>query len=116
MYPAVPFAYKPSTKEETKAFMEFQKRASAYLAPKASGSIGLTGYILGKVRRIRTLENLLAVAEGKTLSSAWGVTLGAKSKFEKTNMRWNIATAAGTTPMQLCPGGAFSKARLMPIR
>ena len=87
MYPAVPFAYKPSTKEETKAFMEFQKRASAYLAPKASGSIGLTGYILGKVRRIRTLENLLAVAEGKTLSSAWGVTLGAKSKFEKTIRR-----------------------------
>lgn len=72
MYPAVPFAYEPVGKVAEKAFAEFKKAAADYLTPKKER--GLSGQILAKARRLLTLRQLDASAEGKALAKAWGVT------------------------------------------
>ena len=71
-YAAVPFAYEPVGKVAEKAFAEFKKGAAEYLTPKSKR--GLVGQILAKARRLLTLRQLAASAEGKALAKAWGVT------------------------------------------
>lgn len=71
-YAAVPFAYEPVGKVAEKAFAEFKKGAAEYLTPKSKR--GLVGQILAKARRLLTLRQLAASAEGKELAKAWGVT------------------------------------------
>ena len=71
LYASVPFEA-PSGK----ALKEFRKAVRAYLTP--SGARGLSGQILAKARRIRTLSLLLGSAGGEALASAWGVGLGGR--------------------------------------
>ena len=82
MYASVPFDVKAESKEQKQLMKDFKKNAKAYLVP--SGKRGLSGQILAKARRVRTLENLIAGKEGIALAKAWGVSLSAKSKLEKS--------------------------------
>ena len=70
-YAAVPFAYEPVGKVAEKAFTEYKKAAVDYLTPRKER--GLKGQILAKARRLLTLRQLAASAEGKALAKAWGV-------------------------------------------
>ena len=71
-YAAVPFAYEPVGDVAKKAFAEYKKAAVEYLTPRKAR--GLKGEILAKARRLLTLRQLDATAEGKALAKAWGVT------------------------------------------
>ena len=82
MYASVPFEIKAENKEQKQLMKDFKKNAKDYLVP--SGKRGLTGQILAKARRVRTLENLIASKDGIALAKAWGVSLSAKSKMEKS--------------------------------
>ena len=75
LFPSVPFESRSG-----KDFREFKKEAKDYLVP--SGKRGLNANILGKARRLRTLQLLLQHPDGKTLAKAWGITL--RSKVEKS--------------------------------
>ena len=82
LYAGFPLNVKPEGKEQKKIMSEFKKEAKNYLVP--SGNRGLTGAILAKARRIRTLDNLGASKEGIALAKAWGVTLATASKLSKS--------------------------------
>ena len=84
MYAAVPFEYKPSTKEEKEYFAEFKADTKAYLVPSKKAGRGLDGYILGKARRIKTLRALASSREGIALAKAFGVKLSAKNRMDKS--------------------------------
>ena len=76
MYAGVPFEVKPVSASDKKRMTEFKKYAKEYLTP--SGKRGLEGRIIAKARRLTTLRNLAASAEGKALAKAWGITWSAK--------------------------------------
>ena len=82
LYASVPFEFKPEGKDQKKIMADFKKEAKGYLVP--TGNRGLTGAILAKARRIRTLDNLGAGKEGIALAKAWGVTLATSSKLSKS--------------------------------
>ena len=82
LYASVPFEIKAESKEQKQLMKDFKKSAKNYLVP--SGDRGLKGQILAKARRVRTLENLIASKDGIALAKAWGVSLSAKSKMEKS--------------------------------
>ncbi len=68
LYPGVSFE-KPASKQ----YRQFKKSVRSYLTPSVSR--GLNANILGKARRLRTLQSLLTLDEGKTLAKAWGLNL-----------------------------------------
>ena len=82
MYASVPFEIKAESKEQKQLMKDFKKNAKDYLVP--GGKRGLTGQILAKARRVLTLENLIDSKDGIALAKAWGVSLSAKSKMEKS--------------------------------
>lgn len=105
MYASVPFAA-PSGK----AFKEFKKTAKEYLTPAKSR--GLSGQILAKARRIRTLSMLVASADGESLASAWGVSVGSKlSKSLKADLESLLQYAVD----HKC-GGCYFPNAVMPWR
>ena len=81
-YRGVPFEVKGSGTVFNKRMKEFKKYVSEYLVPKKER--GLTGAILAKARRLRTLQNLLSGTDGIDLAKAWGVNFGAESKMQKS--------------------------------
>ena len=83
-YPYVAFDVKPSGSSVVfnKRMKEFKKYVSDYLVPKKER--GLSGQILAKARRLRTLQNLVAGADGIALAKAWGVTLGAENRLRNS--------------------------------
>ena len=83
-YPFVTFDVKPTGDATVfnKRMKEFKKYVTEYLVPKKER--GLSGQILAKARRLRTLQNLVANADGIALAKAWGVTFGAESKLRKS--------------------------------
>jgi hypothetical protein len=84
LYPSVAFNVKASgdVKVFNKNMADFRKYVRSYLVP---GKVrGLNGYILGKARRVLTLENLTASAAGVDLANAWGVRLAADSRMRKS--------------------------------
>ena len=81
-YPSVPFEVKGSGTVFVQRMKEFRKYVPDYLVPKKVR--GLTGQILPKARRLRTLQNLTAGAEGIALAKAWGVSFGVESKMQKS--------------------------------
>ena len=68
LYPSVPF-----TSPGGKLMREFKKDVKAYLVP--SSARGFNGQILAKARRLRTLQSLLTLPDGKTLAKSWGLTI-----------------------------------------
>lgn len=68
LYPQVPFSSPGG-----KAYRQFKKDVKAFLTP--SKSRGLNGQILAKARRLRTLQLLISLPEGKTLAKGWGLTI-----------------------------------------
>ena len=83
-YPGVPFEVKPTGNVTVfnKRMKEFKKYVSEYLVPKKER--GLSGAILAKARRLRTLQNLVSGADGVALAKAWGVSFGTESKMQKS--------------------------------
>lgn len=79
LHAEVPFDVKPSGREQEKRMADFSKYVRECLVPK--GDRGLTGQILDKARRLRTLSGLVSSDEGLALASAWGVNLGARRKM-----------------------------------
>ena len=84
LYPCVKFDVKPSAQAEKRRMAAFRKAAKDYLVPSAKEGRGLQGQILAKARRIKTLLQLSASSDGIALAKAWGVTVAAKSKMEKS--------------------------------
>ena len=82
LYPTVPFEVSGSGSQFAKRMKEFRKYVTDYLTPKKER--GLSGQILAKARRLRTLQNLLAVPSGVALAKAWGVSFNAESKLRKS--------------------------------
>ena len=68
LFPSVPFKSPGG-----KIFRTFKKEAKAYLVP--SKARGLNGQILAKARRLRTLQSLVQLPEGKTLAKSWGIKI-----------------------------------------
>ena len=83
-YPRVAFEVKPSGNVTVfnKRMKEFKKYVSEYLVPRKER--GLSGAILAKARRLRTLQNLVSAPEGISLAKAWGVSFGTESKMQKS--------------------------------
>ena len=83
-YPSVAFDVKSSGSSVVfnKRMKEFKKYVSDYLVPKKER--GLSGQILAKARRLRTLQNLVAGTDGIALAKAWGVTLGAENRLRNS--------------------------------
>ena len=84
LYPEVAFRYEPQTQAGKKRWTEFRKAAKAYLVPSRKAGRGLEGQILAKARRLRTLQQLSASAEGLALAKAWGAGLGAPARLAKS--------------------------------
>ena len=84
MYASVPFDAKIVSETQKKRMKEFQKDAKSYLVPSAKEGRGLEGQILAKARRLLTLRNLDASAEGRSLAKAWGVSLATSSKLQSS--------------------------------
>ena len=83
-YASVPFEVKATgnTKVFNQRMKDFKKYVTDYLVPKKER--GLTGQILAKARRLRTLQNLLDQEGGTSLAKAWGVTLGTTSRLRSS--------------------------------
>ncbi|MBR1576021.1 MAG: carboxypeptidase-like regulatory domain-containing protein [Bacteroidales bacterium] len=82
-YPDVAFEVAGSSALFAKRMKEFKKAAAEYLVPKKER--GLSGQILPKARRLRTLQNLLAAGDrGLSLARAWGISFGAESKLRRS--------------------------------
>ena len=84
MYAGVPFQVKPVSSADKKRMTEFKKYAKSYLTPSKKAGRGLNGQILAKARRLLTLRNLAASADGISLAKAWGVGLTAGTKLQKS--------------------------------
>ena len=88
LYSSVPFDVSPQTKndksEYARNFKEFKKSVKDYLVPSVKDGRGLNGQILAKVRRIRTLANLVNNDGGLGLASAWGLRFSAESKMNQS--------------------------------
>lgn len=82
MYPEVGFE-KPALyytdKNVEKRLDYFFKEAKEYLVPKKER--GMNGYILGKVRRVSTLRNLVISDAGIALAKSWGISFGTEKKL-----------------------------------
>ena len=83
-YPSVPFDVQPSGSATVfnKRMKEFRKYVTEYLTPKSER--GLSGQILAKARRLRTLQNLLTEAAGPALARAWGLPAAATGRIQKS--------------------------------
>ena len=81
-YPEVPFEVKGSGATFAARMKEFKKYVPDYLVPRKER--GLSGQILPKARRLRTLQNLLSGPDGIALAKAWGVNFGAEGKMQKS--------------------------------
>ena len=83
-FASVPFEVKATgnTKVFNERMKDFKKYVTDYLVPKKER--GLTGQILDKARRLRTLQNLLDQDGGTALAKAWGVTLGTASRLRSS--------------------------------
>ena len=84
LYAGVPFEEKPVSATGKKRWEAFRKWAKDYLVPSKKDGRGLEGQILAKSRRLMTLRNLLEKEGGVALASAWGVSLGTKSRLQKS--------------------------------
>lgn len=80
LYPEVSFT-KPSSSDRSvqKRYEEFCKDAKEYLVPEQKR--GLNGYLMGKVRRVSILRNLLACREGLALAKSWGLSFNAGNRI-----------------------------------
>ena len=83
-YADVPFTEKAVSQTEKKQFKAFTKEVKAHLVPSKKDGRGLQGRILAKAQRLLTLRNLLERDGGLALAKAWGISLGAKSKLQKS--------------------------------
>ncbi len=83
-YPSVPFEVKASGNDTafSKRMKEFRKYATDYLVPKKER--GLSGAILAKARRLRTLQNLLEREGGVALAKAWGLSSAAAGRMRRS--------------------------------
>ena len=84
LYANVPFQVKAVSETDKKRFKTFTKWAKDYLTPGKKDGRGLQGRILEKSRRLLTLRNLLEREGGIALAQAWGVSLGTRTKLEKS--------------------------------
>lgn len=75
LYADVPFDV-PAAKSAARRFSEFRKSAKDYLVPDKTR--GLSGNIMGKVRRLNTLRALLASESGLLLARQWGIKSSSK--------------------------------------
>ena len=105
LYASVPFEA-PSGK----AFKEFKKAAKEYLTPAKAR--GLSGQILPKARRIRTLNLLLESAAGQSLASSWG--LGLSGRLAKS-LQADIKSLLQYAVDHKC-GGCYFPNAVMPWR
>ena len=83
-FPSVPFDVQPSGSATVfnKRMKEFRKYVTEYLTPKSER--GLSGQILAKARRLRTLQNLLAETAGPALARAWGLPADATARIRRS--------------------------------
>ncbi len=79
LYADVTFSDEGISKKTMKAF---RKEAAKYLTPRSER--GLNGMVFDKVRRARTLLNLISASEGKSLVAGWGVRLLSDNKLRKS--------------------------------
>ena len=88
MYSSVPFDVSAQTRNEksdySRNFKDFRKEVKDYLLPSAKDGRGLDGQILAKVRRIKTLANLVGNDGGLALASSWGVRFSAASRMNQS--------------------------------
>ena len=84
LYPEVAFRFAPQTQTGKRRWAEFRKASKAYLTPSRKDGRGLEGQILAKARRLRTLQQLSASAEGLALAKAWGAGMGAMRRLSKS--------------------------------
>ena len=109
LYPEVKFKASGADAKELK---DFRKAVREYLVPAKER--GLNGMILAKARRIQTMRNLLASAEGKALASDWGVRFGTERRLN------NSLTADVESLLQYCQphwaGGCYYPNAVMPWR
>ena len=84
LYPEVKFSFTPKTATGKRRWNEFKKAAKAYLVPSRKDGRGLEGQILAKARRLRTLQQLSASAEGLALAKAWGAGMGAARRITRS--------------------------------
>lgn len=83
LFASVPFDVSAETKSEesqySKNFKQFRKDVKDYLLPSEKDGRGLTGQILDKSRRIKTLLNLMENEGGQELAASWGVRFKASA-------------------------------------
>lgn len=80
LYPSCKFEVEGIKKTDLKTF---RKEAKKYLTPSSSES-RKTGGILSKVRRIRTLDNLVGSSAGLDLASSFGIKFLRESKIKSS--------------------------------
>lgn len=88
MFASVPFDVDRTNRDERSAyaknFKEFKEYLKDYLLPKAKDGRGLSGRILDKSRRIRTLLQLLNHPGGIRLASDWGIRFSASARMNRS--------------------------------
>lgn len=109
-YPAVEFAPASSSSDKyQKIFSEFKKSVQEYLLPEEGR--GLTGNLLGKVRRVDVLLALSA-PEGSDLASAWGIKSASKLRKSADADMQSLAEYA----VEHSSGGVYYPNAVMPFR
>jgi len=81
MYPEISFNSDGIKKSTLK---NFRKEAKKHLVPASSESRKLSGGILSKVRRIKTLDALTESSEGLSLASSWGIRTLRESRLKSS--------------------------------
>ena len=114
LYAHIPFQVKPVTEQDKKRFKTFTKWAVDYLTPKKKDGRGLQGQILAKSRRLLTLRNLLEREGGVALAQAWGVSLGTKTRLDKSMQADLMSLVEYAVPHK--SGGYYYPNAVMPWR
>ena len=114
LYANVPFQVKAVSETDKKRFKTFTKWAKDYLTPDKKDGRGLQGRILEKSRRLLTLRNLLEREGGIALAQAWGVSLGTRTKLEKSMQADLLSLVEYAVPHP--SGGCYYPNAVMPWR
>ncbi len=114
LYPGIPFKVAATGKltDFAKRMKEFKKYTADYLVPKKER--GLNGRILAKARRLRTLQNLSASAEGIDLARAWGMGIGTADKL-KASLEADVVSLLEYA-VDHRDGGVYYPNAVMPFR
>lgn len=102
MYPSCKFETDGIEKTTLKSF---RKEAKKYLTPSSSEGRKLSGGILSKVRRIKTLDALSGSSDGLTLASSFGIRLLRESKI-RSSINRDIASLSQYA-VEHSSGGAY---------